>query len=74
VSGLTANVAARRGGFTLAVDLHAPSARTLAVLGPNGAGKSTLLDVLVGRLRPERGEVRIGDRVLSRCRTHPRSA
>jgi molybdate transport system ATP-binding protein len=65
VSGLTANVAARRGAFTLAVDLHAPSARTLAVLGRNGAGKSTLLDVLVGRLRPERGEVRIGDRVLS---------
>jgi molybdate transport system ATP-binding protein len=65
VTGLTANVAARRGAFTLAVDLHAASARTLAVLGPNGAGKSTLLDVLVGRLRPERGEVRVGDRVLS---------
>jgi ABC-2 type transport system ATP-binding protein len=29
------------------------------LLGPNGAGKSTLLKMLVGQLRPSRGEVRV---------------
>ncbi len=28
-----------------------------AIIGPNGAGKSTLLNVLVGKLRPDTGEV-----------------
>ena len=65
MSELTARVRAHRGGFELDVSLHAPAARTLAVLGPNGAGKSTLLDVVVGRLQPDRGDVRVGGRVLS---------
>jgi zinc/manganese transport system ATP-binding protein len=31
----------------------------VAILGPNGAGKSTLLKVLLGFLRPVKGEVRV---------------
>jgi ABC-2 type transport system ATP-binding protein len=31
----------------------------VGLLGPNGAGKSTLLKMLVGQLRPSRGEVRV---------------
>ena len=31
----------------------------LAVVGPNGSGKTTLLKVLLGLVRPERGEVRV---------------
>ncbi len=31
----------------------------VGLLGPNGAGKSTLLKLLVGQLRPSRGEVRV---------------
>jgi len=29
------------------------------ILGPNGAGKSTLLNLITGRLRPSRGQVRV---------------
>ena len=42
------------------------------LLGPNGAGKSTLLKMMVGQLRPSRGEVRVlgepvfGNRALLR--------
>jgi len=64
-SGLVVDVGARRGAFDLEVAIQAPEGRVLAVLGPNGAGKSTLLDVVVGRLRPQRGGVRIGERVLA---------
>lgn len=37
----------------------------VALLGANGAGKSTLFRILLGFLRPERGEVRLDDRPLA---------
>ena len=32
----------------------------IGLLGPNGAGKTTLLEMLIGRIRPDRGKVRRG--------------
>jgi len=55
----------RRRGFELDVELELNRGEVLAVLGPNGAGKSTVLGVLAGLLRPDRGMVRLGDRVLT---------
>lgn len=35
----------------------------VAVMGPNGAGKSTLVKALIGRVKPDEGEVRLGHKV-----------
>ncbi|HVP86181.1 MAG TPA: ATP-binding cassette domain-containing protein [Rhizomicrobium sp.] len=32
----------------------------LAIVGPNGAGKTTLLNMLIGRLKPDTGNVKLG--------------
>lgn len=41
----------------------------IAIVGATGAGKTTLLDVLLGTLAPQSGEVLVGQRPLSSCRT-----
>src|SRR4029453_5116197 len=45
-------------GPSLAVD----EGEALGVIGPNGAGKTTALNLLIGRLRPDRGAVRFAGR------------
>ncbi|MHC4515918.1 MAG: molybdenum ABC transporter ATP-binding protein [Planctomycetota bacterium] len=60
---LTANVQLRRGAFTMAVDM-ALKAPITALFGPSGSGKTTLLHCLAGLVRPQRGRIAIGDRVL----------
>lgn len=37
--------------------------RCVGILGPNGSGKSTLIKILIGRLKPDSGEVRLGHKV-----------
>ncbi|UXD21376.1 ABC transporter ATP-binding protein [Ignicoccus pacificus DSM 13166] len=41
------------------INLEIPSQDYMAILGPNGAGKSTLLKVILGVVKPEKGEVRV---------------
>ena len=49
--------------FALSVDLQCRYATT-ALYGPSGAGKTTLLHMIAGLLRPDRGEISVGDDVL----------
>ncbi|HVV80996.1 MAG TPA: ABC transporter ATP-binding protein [Pseudolabrys sp.] len=42
----------------------------LAMLGPNGAGKSTCFNMINGQLKPDSGEIRLGDRNIAGL--HPR--
>jgi ABC-2 type transport system ATP-binding protein len=41
------------------VDLALAPGEVLGLLGPNGAGKSTLVRALMGRVRPDAGEIRL---------------
>ncbi len=43
------------------VSLEAERGDTVAVLGPSGSGKSTLLNILGALIRPDEGEVVVGD-------------
>jgi iron(III) transport system ATP-binding protein len=52
------------------LDLEVPAGTLTAVLGPSGCGKTTLLRIIAGFERPDRGEVQLGDRLLSDARTH----
>ncbi|MBP0000020.1 MAG: ABC transporter ATP-binding protein [Cyanobacteria bacterium SID2] len=40
----------------------------IGIIGPNGGGKTTLLKVMLGLLRPRRGEVRVFDRPVAKGR------
>ena len=35
----------------------------VGIIGPNGCGKSTLLNLILGRLKPDEGSIRLGSRV-----------
>ena len=41
--------------------LNIAKGETMGLLGPNGAGKSTTINMLVGLIKPDRGEIHIGE-------------
>src|SRR3569623_1071797 len=62
MADLVATFTARRGEFTVDVDLRCPPGIT-CVMGRSGSGKSTVLSVLAGLATPERGTIKLGDEV-----------
>jgi iron complex transport system ATP-binding protein len=66
---------ARRGRTLLNnVDLSLAPGQLLAILGPNGAGKTTLLRVMLGLVRPDSGQVLLGDEPLGSLPPRERAA
>lgn len=57
----------RRGARVILDDItiSLKSGEIVALLGANGAGKSTLFRILLGFLKPERGEIRLGSEPLA---------
>ena len=51
------------------VNLTIRAGESVCVVGPNGGGKTTLLKLILGLLRPERGEVRIFGRAPRQARS-----
>jgi len=43
------------------VDLVVRDGQKVSLVGPSGSGKSTLLSLIAGLIRPDAGEIRIGD-------------
>jgi phospholipid/cholesterol/gamma-HCH transport system ATP-binding protein len=57
------NVDLRLGGRLILEDLSLdiPAGKVTAVMGPSGAGKTTVMRLITGQLKPDRGEVWVGD-------------
>jgi len=47
------------------VTLNVPEGEFLGLMGPSGSGKTTLLNLIAGLDTPSRGEIHVGDRLIS---------
>ena len=45
----------------------------LGLLGPNGAGKSTLFNLIVGKIFPDYGEIKLNDEIINKLPIHKRA-
>ncbi len=68
---LTVSGLSKRWGGVRAVDdvsFQVEPSEMLALIGPNGAGKSTTFNMIGGQVRPDAGEVSLGERVVTGAR------
>lgn len=73
MTDLVLNRVGRRYGAKIAVEgvsLTLMPGRITVLLGPSGSGKSTLMRLIAGLERPDMGEIRLGDAVLSTPKAH----
>jgi molybdate transport system ATP-binding protein len=52
------------GKYLLQIDVQIPDTELVAVFGKSGAGKTTLLRMLAGLLKPNKGFIQIGNKVV----------
>jgi len=50
------------------VTLEIPKGQTTVIIGPSGTGKSVFIKLLVGLLKPDQGEIYIGDTEITKMR------
>ncbi|MEH7178771.1 metal ABC transporter ATP-binding protein [Neobacillus vireti] len=48
------------------INLTVPNGSFLAIVGPNGSGKSTLLKLILGLLKPQKGEIRLFEQDINK--------
>ena len=63
----------RRREVVKGVSLEARSGEVVGLLGPNGAGKTTIFYMMVGLVRPDKGEVRLNGTVVTDLPMHRRA-
>jgi len=54
------------------IDLSVVAGEALGIVGPNGAGKTSLFNLIAGGLTPDRGEIRLNGRDITRASPHQR--
>jgi len=71
----TENVVKVYGGRRVVnrVSIEVDSGEVVGLLGPNGAGKTTTFYMIVGMIRPNEGDVRLGDRKITRMPMYKRA-
>jgi molybdate transport system ATP-binding protein len=60
---LSIDITMRQGDFVLKVR-EAASVEVLGIFGPSGSGKTSLLESIAGIRTPDKGEIKVGDRIL----------
>jgi ABC-type sugar transport system ATPase subunit len=55
------------------VELLVEQGELMVIMGPSGCGKTTLLLVILGALRPDEGQIWIGDREITNLRVEERN-
>ena len=55
------------------VDLEVDAGEIVGLLGPNGAGKTTTFHAIVGLIRPEGGQIQLGDQDITSLPTYKRA-
>lgn len=63
MGALEVDVKGHAGAFVLDVQFQVVTGVT-GIFGPSGAGKTTLLKMIAGLITPERGTIRLGERVF----------
>jgi branched-chain amino acid transport system ATP-binding protein len=54
------------------IDLTLPKGERYALIGPNGAGKTTLINLMTGMVRPDSGQIFLGDGDITSLRPEAR--
>lgn len=59
------NITKKFGEKALLTDFsfRVPKGAIVGIVGPNGAGKSTLFNMIIGKLKPDSGDIKIGETV-----------
>jgi ABC-type branched-subunit amino acid transport system ATPase component len=62
------------GSLVVAQDvaLNVPQGARYALIGPNGAGKTTLINLITGMLRPDSGQILLGEQDITALRPEAR--